>query len=105
MKTVHNKLVRDKVPQIIRANGGVPVCRCLDEREYLDQLRIKLMEETAEFLEENDPMELADLYEVLDALAEILGGKPKIMRLQEQKRASNGGFSERIFLQEVQSAE
>ena len=58
-----------------------------------------------EFLEENDPAELADIYEVADALAEILGGKEKISQIQQRKRESNGAFAERIFLESVLSEE
>lgn len=46
------KLVRDKIPEIIRANGEVPVTRTLDEEEYLRELIKKLKEETAEFAAE-----------------------------------------------------
>ena len=103
MTRVYQKLVRDRIPEIIRQQGEEPICRRLEKGEYLWELRRKLQEEMNEFLVENDPMELADLYEVMDALAELLGGKEKIKKLQQEKRAKNGSFDERVYLQEVRS--
>jgi len=98
---VYNKLVRDKIPGIIMHQGELPVYRKLDDAEYLAELKRKLQEEMSEFLTEDDPEELADLYEVMDAIAQFLGGKEKILELQRKKQERNGGFADRIYLQEV----
>ena len=105
MKTTHKKLVRDRIPEIIREDGKTPVCRTLSQEEYLAELRKKLQEEVREFLEANDPAELADICEVIDAFAELLGGKERILQIQQHKRESNGAFAERIFLESVLSEE
>jgi len=65
------KLVRDKIPQIIRSTGQEPVIRTADAKEYGVRLRDKLREEVAEFLDSDSaPEELADVLEVVYALAE-----------------------------------
>lgn len=101
MRREYNKLVRDKIPQIIERNGEKPICRVLGPEEYREQLCRKLREEMDEFLEENSPEELADLYEVADALAQLLGGKEKIAELQRRKRETNDAFEKRVFLESV----
>ncbi len=67
------KLVRDRIPQIIRDGGGQPLVRVADGEEYRALLRAKLVEEVQEFLASDDPEELADVLEVLHALASDLG--------------------------------
>lgn len=95
------KLVRDKIPEIIEKQEEIPVYQILEEEKYRSELRKKLLEEVNEYLMEYDPKELADLYEVLDALAEIHGGKGSINALQRKKRHLNGGFRDRVFLEYV----
>ncbi len=98
----YGKLVRDKIPEIIRAKGQAPVTRILDDREFLDALIAKLGEETAEFAAEPSLEELADLQEVLDAIREQLGYETKQLADQQQhKRLERGGFKKRIYLEEV----
>lgn len=101
MRGQYGKLVRDHIPEMIARQGETPVWHTLSRQEYLAELCRKLKEETREFLEEQDPMELADLYEVADALAELLGGRERIAALQQQKRETNGAFRSRIYLEEV----
>jgi predicted house-cleaning noncanonical NTP pyrophosphatase (MazG superfamily) len=68
------KLVRDKIPQIIRSRGLEPVIHTADTEEYAVRLRDKLREEAAEFVaSDDDPEELADILEVLYALARRAG--------------------------------
>ena len=63
------KLVRDKIPQIIRETGAEPLVRVADEAEYVQLLRRKLLEEVGEFLDSGATEELADILEVVLALA------------------------------------
>lgn len=93
------KLVRDKVPDVIRAEGLVPVIRVADPEEYAVRLRDKLREETEEFLaSRDDPEELADILEVLHALARQIGVTPEeVEELRAAKAAKRGGFNDRII--------
>ena len=61
----YNKLVRDKIPEIINNDNRVAVTRILDNEEYLKELNTKLQEEVKEYLEDNNVEELADIIEVI----------------------------------------
>lgn len=101
MKT-YNKLVRDKIPDIIRANGEVPITRILKDKEYLRELVRKLKEETAEFESEPSIEELADIKEVVIAIREAMGVSASEMEdVRRQKAALNGRFKKRIYLESV----
>jgi predicted house-cleaning noncanonical NTP pyrophosphatase (MazG superfamily) len=93
------KLVRDKIPDIIRIEGLDPVTRVAGEAEYAERLRAKLREEVEEFLaSDSDPEELADILEVLHALARQSGTTPEhIEELRQKKAAERGGFTNRII--------
>ena len=95
----YNKLVRDKIPELIRNQGEIPRILILGDEEYTAALEQKLDEETTEFHKEKNLEELADLLEVIYALAENLGySKNDLLRLYEQKHEKRGGFENRIFL-------
>lgn len=95
----YNKLVRDKIPDLIKAQGEIPYIRILAAEEYTRALEQKLDEETTEFHGERNLEELADILEVVFALAEDLGStKEELLRRYEQKHAQRGGFRDRIFL-------
>jgi len=92
-----SKLVRDKIPQIIRDTGAAPVIRIADAEEYRGLLRAKLVEEVEEFLASEDPSELADILEVLLALAGDLGvDRDHLEKLRIAKTFERGGFAGRI---------
>ena len=95
----HGKLVRDRIPEIIRAEGLDPVIYTADAEEYGTRLRDKLREEVAEFIaSDNDPEELADILEVLYALAEQMGtSRQQLEELRAAKAEKRGGFAERII--------
>lgn len=96
---LYNKLVRDRIPEIIEANSEIPIARILDSAEYLKCLEAKLDEEVQEFHESKAPEELADILEVIYALAEKQGcSKQMLMDIYDRKHTSRGGFSKRIFL-------
>lgn len=101
---VYNKLVRDNIPDFIREDGETPILRVLDDGEYLDCLKEKLREETAEFLQENTMEEFADMMEVLVAIAEAMSWpEEELRRIRRDKAERNGAFRERIFLEKVVS--
>ena len=94
-----NKLVRDRIPDIIEGQGERPITRILNEEEYLRCLEQKLDEEVREFHEEKNLEELADILEVVYALAETQGGsKEELLSVYKKKHEERGGFADRIFL-------
>ncbi len=100
---IYNKLVRDKIPEIIRANGEVPKTRILDEQEYILELIKKLKEETAEFEADHSIEELADIREVVIALREAMNFKSgDLESARRQKGDKNGRFKKRIFLESTE---
>jgi predicted house-cleaning noncanonical NTP pyrophosphatase (MazG superfamily) len=92
------KLIRDRVPEFIREEGLEPVIRVADTAEYTSRLRDKLGEEVAEFLaSDDDPLELADILEVVYALAASTStGRAGLEALRAAKAESNGTFGQRL---------
>lgn len=89
------KLVRDRIPEIIRASGREPLVEVATGAEFGQLLRAKLQEEVAEFLDSGTPEELADILEVLHALAREVGVTPdSLEELRRTKAEERGGFSE-----------
>ncbi|HDR7516803.1 nucleoside triphosphate pyrophosphohydrolase [Bacillus mobilis] len=102
----YNKLIRDKIPQIIKANGRTPTTRILPKDEYIKEICKKNEEELAEYLEadtkEHKLEELSDLLELINALAEYEGTTlEEIDKIRREKAEERGGFQNRIFLTEV----
>ena len=99
----YNKLVRDKIPDIIHDQGkGVCFRRLDDDAEYIKALEDKLYEEVAELLESESIEELADIFEVLFAIKVALGFTlDQVIAVKEAKYKERGGFENRIFLEEV----
>ena len=96
---VYNKLVRDKIPEIIEKQGQEPNIRIMEEEEYIQALEQKLDEEVGEFHRDQNTEELADILEVVYALAEDLGSsKAELHSVYEQKHEARGGFRRRMFL-------
>ncbi|MGW0806609.1 nucleoside triphosphate pyrophosphohydrolase [Nonomuraea sp. NPDC002799] len=96
------KLVRDKIPDIIRQDGREPVVTVLDDSDYRSALMAKLFEEATE-LKEASPAdvagEIADVYEVLRALAANYGHDwQTIEKTAEVKREERGAFQNRLYL-------
>lgn len=103
MAEVYNKLVRDKIPQLIRQQGDMPTVAVLDDARYLQALRAKLCEEVAEYFEAFSVEELADIVEVVYALVRCHGlSLAAFEELRLKKLAQRGGFADKIELREVQ---
>lgn len=93
------KLVRDKIPAIIEADGGQAVTRVLSDEEYRACLEKKLDEEVAEYHDSGELEELADVLEVVCALARCQGhSAEELLSVYQEKHDRRGGFSQRIFL-------
>lgn len=100
---VHNKLVRDKIPDIIKADGRVAFFRTLSDEEYISELDRKLVEECKEYCEDKSIEELADILEVIYAIAEVKGFSPaELEELRNIKGNKRGRFKEKIFLEKVE---
>ena len=99
---IYNKLVRDKIPQIIEENGKKSHCHIADEKEYLEALKDKINEEVEEFYETPSIEEMADILEVLGALADYHGfNKDEIEKVRLEKNKKRGAFINRIILEKV----
>lgn len=91
---MNGKLVRDLIPDIIRGNGQTPITRIADTIEYTTKLRDKLREEVEEFLQSGDLEELADILEVVTALAAPAGlSRDDLESLRASKAAERGAFT------------
>ena len=103
MSTIHhNKQVRDRIPEIIEGSGKTCVTRILPQEEYLAALDAKLTEELAEYQADKSMEELADLLEVMMAVAEARGHSfAEVESIRRAKAETRGGFRERIFLESV----
>ena len=97
--TVYNKLVRDKIPEIIERNGGKAQLRLLSDEEYIACLEAKLDEEVGEYHRDKTLEELADILEVVFALAATAGcSMEQLMEIYRRKNDARGGFTKRCFL-------
>lgn len=100
---IHNKLVRDKIPEIINGEGRTCKTRILDDAEYLDSLNQKLQEELQEYLDSGNVEELADLEEVIRAILDAknitYSNFENVRQLKVQRR---GAFKEKILLESIE---
>lgn len=103
MSTIkYNKLVRDRIPEIIEGSGKKCVCSTLSDEQYLAMLDAKLNEELAEYQEGKSMEELADLLEVIRAVAAARGSSiEEVEAIRRNKAEKRGGFEKKILLTEV----
>lgn len=104
MKYTYNKLVRDKIPENINSmEGRKATWRIMDDDEYIKELNKKLLEEVHEFIEENAIEELADIMEVIQSIMRVKNiSYEELKNVQQMKREKKGGFSNKIYLVEVE---
>lgn len=101
-KIQYHKLVRDKIPQIIEAQGKTCVTQILSQEDYIRLVDEKLNEELAEYQESKSLEELADLLEVMEAAVKARGYTwEELLATRNRKRENRGGFQNRILLKEV----
>lgn len=97
----YNKLVRDKIPEVIRASGGNAVVHIANPAEYWQKLMEKLLEEIEEFKKDESLEELADVLEVIDAIIEYKQFDFKmVVEIKQKKARERGRFKNRIILDE-----
>lgn len=104
---IYNKLVRDRIPEIIKRDNKLPKIRTLDSEEYKLELLKKLLEESNEVLEAKDNKddlmkEFGDLLEVIDSSIKAFDlNLADILILKEKRKEDRGGFDKKIFLESV----
>lgn len=97
----YDKLIRDKIIEIIEAKGGQAKWHVATEEEYRAKLKEKLLEEVKEFNEAENVEEMADVFEVITAWLAYKGWAiEEIIATQKEKREKRGGFEKRIVLEE-----
>lgn len=98
----YHKLVRDRIPEIIEADGKISDYETLSDKDYIILLDQKLNEELAEHQESKSLEELADLLEVMQAVVKARGWTmEQLVSLRAEKAAKRGGFEKKLLLKEV----
>lgn len=97
-----DKLVRDRIPEIIEADGKTCICETLSDEDYLRLVDAKLDEELAEYHKDQNIEELADLLEVIYAATKARGySLEQLEAVRVEKAAKRGAFEKKLFLKEV----
>jgi predicted house-cleaning noncanonical NTP pyrophosphatase (MazG superfamily) len=97
----YNKLVRDKIPEVIKSRGGNAVTHIADYKEYWAKLKEKLQEEVSEFLEAENIEEMADILEVIDAILDFKKfDKAELEKVKNKKADERGKFKDKVILEE-----
>lgn len=100
---IHNKLVRDKIPEIIEKDGKACITHILSDEEYIVALEMKLNEEVAEYQVDKSLEEMVDVLEVLQVICLARGYTlDELETMRAKKAEERGGFYEKIFLEYVE---
>ncbi len=98
----YSKLVRDRIPEIIESSGKSCICEILSDDQYIEMLDAKLNEELAKYQESKSMEELADLLEVIRAVALARGSSiEEVEAVRIAKAEKRGGFEKKLLLKEV----
>lgn len=101
-RTSYRKLVRDRIPEIIRQSGSSCRTQTLSDADYLTMLDAKLTEELLEYQQSHDLEEMADLLEVIHAVVAARGHTmAEVEAIRIRKREARGGFDRHLMLTEV----
>ncbi len=99
---IYNKLVRDKIPEIIENDGKTAYTHKAENKEYFEKLKEKLLEEVREYIKSPCKEELADILEVVYALCDFMKiSKEELEEFRELKEKDKGKFLEKIILEKV----
>ena len=99
---IYNKLVRDRIPEIILKDNELPSTRILNDEEYIQELNKKLQEEVNEYLEAENIEEMVDILEVIRTILDYKGVTYEEIEEKRIKKATKrGAFKEKIYLEKV----
>lgn len=101
-KLTYNKLVRDRIPEIIAEKGKKSSTRKLSDDEYSNELMKKLDEEIDELKKDLSIEELADVLEVVYAIADEMDSREDLEKVRSEKAKKRGAFKDKIFLESVE---
>tara|TARA_B110000196_G_scaffold275076_1_gene252339 strand:+ start:273 stop:587 length:315 start_codon:yes stop_codon:yes gene_type:complete len=97
--TKFNKAIRDKIPEIIQKNGHTCNIQTLSDEKFIIEIEKKLSEEVTEYQNDKNPEELADILEVIYAIAQLKGiSKEELEKIRIKKLQDRGGFEKNLFL-------
>ena len=97
--TKFNKAIRDQIPEIIQKDGYTCNIQTLSDEKFLVEIEKKLSEEVAEYQNDKNPEELADILEVIYAIAQLKGiSKEELEKIRVKKLQDRGGFEKNLFL-------
>lgn len=104
MKIIHNKLVRDSIPEIIKSNGKSPKIKTLTKDDFIIELKNKLIEESNELKSAKSNIEvineIVDILEIVDSIVLFYKIDRKEINLQKiLKKKKRGGFAKKIYLE------
>ena len=95
----YNKAIRDKIPEIIQKDGYSCSVKPLPDEQFLEHLEKKISEEVAEYQNDKNPEELADILEVIYRVAQLRGvSKEELEKIRIKKSEERGGFEKNLFL-------
>lgn len=99
----YNKLIRDRILEIIEEAGEKPYSRILNKKEYLKEIKRKVLEESRELIKAKTKKEIineiTDIQELIDVLiSELKLTRSQLQKLQKIKNKKKGGFKKRLFL-------
>lgn len=102
MKTF-NKLIRDKIPEIIEDAGNDYEIEVLNDEDYFEALNKKLEEELEEYRQSEEIMELADLVEIIYAILDYKDiSHSEFQKMRKEKQKERGGFEKKLFLKKAE---
>ena len=95
----YNKLVRDKIPEIIEKEGKKVNFEILDDDRYIEELNKKLQEEVNEYFKDGTIEELGDIVEVILSILKYNDSNlGELVEIMDEKKEKRGGFDKRVFL-------
>ena len=98
----YNKLVRDKIPEILKKKGLNPLIHIAHETEYWVKLKDKLKEEVEEFINKSNKEELSDILEVIESICKFKNiDKGNLENIKKEKAEERGLFNNRIILEKA----